>query len=84
MAVSKIPADFLLDQAIVALGSADASALCRLRECAFTVSVPLCQNRYDQNRDVFAGLLEATGRNLRLLRRANERYHAGIYMCDPR
>lgn len=73
MSTEQIPADCFLDRAISALESTDASELSRLVHCASSVATPVSQSRYWQNYDIFAALLEATGRNLRLVCRATER-----------
>lgn len=83
-AAAEIPADTFLDQAIAALIAADVSTLCRLEDAASTVAAPVSRARYLKNRDMFAALLEATGRNLRFLRRATERQSTVLYTQGPR
>lgn len=81
---AQIPADRFLDQAISALEAADASVLDRLADCVFSIAIPVNQARYRRNRETFAVLLEATGRNLRVLRRATKQESAGPYVPGPR
>lgn len=69
MSSARRPADIFLEEAIVALESADVSALGRLADGAAGVGMPESRRLYECNRDIFAALLEATARNLRLLRR---------------
>ncbi|MFZ0663295.1 MAG: hypothetical protein WAM66_11430 [Acidobacteriaceae bacterium] len=70
---AEIPVDDFLDQALSALITTDASMLRRLESAAPTVAAPVSRARYLKDRDTFAALLEATGRNLRFLRRATQR-----------
>jgi len=81
---AQIPADRFLDQAISALEAADASALDRLAGDVFSVAMPVNQAHYRRNRETFAALMEATGRNLRVLRRATKQEPAGLYVPGPR
>ncbi|MGH9586278.1 MAG: hypothetical protein ACRD3F_04965 [Acidobacteriaceae bacterium] len=76
---TQIPADQLLEEAITALVTVDAAALSRLADSVSNAAMPISQNGYRQNRDVFVALLDATGRNLRLLRRATEQQLGGAY-----
>lgn len=80
MCAEQIPAEYFLDHAISALEAADAAELRRLADCVSSVVMPVSQGRYRRNRDVFAALLEATGRNLRLLHRATEQKSSGYSM----
>ncbi|HTV04973.1 MAG TPA: hypothetical protein VME86_06355 [Acidobacteriaceae bacterium] len=69
-ALQPIPADLLLDKAILALTFADAAELNRLERIAPAVIAPVDEARCLNQRAVFAALLDASARNLRLLRRA--------------
>lgn len=75
----QIPADQFLDQAIAALIAADAAALRRLEAAASTVALPRNRIGYQARRATFAALLDATGRNLRFLRRVSGKPTANIY-----
>lgn len=83
-ASTKIPADHFLDQAIAALASADASAIAALANRASAVAKPVSVAGYLRNRDVYAALLEETGRNWRLLLRAAEQGRANFYISGAR
>ncbi|HTW44897.1 MAG TPA: hypothetical protein VMD58_05080 [Acidobacteriaceae bacterium] len=65
-----ISADLFVDQVIVALTRADAAALGRLEAAAPSVSAPIDLLRYTSQRATLAALLDASARNLRLMRRA--------------
>lgn len=69
-ATQKIPADQFLDEAIRALTFADLAELKRLEMVSPKVASPIDAARYWTQRAVFAALLDASGRNLRLFHRA--------------
>jgi hypothetical protein len=62
-------ADDLIDQVISALTVSDAAALSQLESAASSVAPPRRHAQYFQKRATFAALLDASARNLRLLRR---------------
>lgn len=68
---ANIPADTFLEQVISALIRSDALALRQLEAAAITP--PVDRSRYFAKHAIFASLLAVTGRNLRLLRRVQER-----------
>jgi hypothetical protein len=83
-ALAKVPADRFLDLAISALASTDTSAITTLANGVSTVTKPISMADYLQNRDIYAALLEETGRNLRLLLRAAEQRRANFYISGAR
>lgn len=76
---SRFPADYFLDQVITALAAADAPALRRLEAAAPMVAAPLNHARYTRNHAALTALLDASARNLRLLRRATGKYDINLY-----
>ncbi len=83
-ATAQIPADQFLDQAIIALTAADASALRQLEGVAHTVAAPCNRAEYVVRRAVLAALLNATARNLRFLHRVAGKQSSGFYAAGPR
>lgn len=74
-----VPADEFLDQVISALIRVDAATLQQLESLASGVAAPRNFERFVQNRAVFAALLDATARNLRLLRRVTGTQFPDLY-----
>jgi len=64
------PADDFLDDVIAALTISSAASLRRLESAAPGVAAPRSRVRYFEKQAVLAALLDATARNLRLLRRS--------------
>lgn len=83
-APAQIPADGFLDQVIAALTAADAATLRQLEATATHVAAPANQSEYLQKHATLAALLEASARNLRLLRRVTGRQPFGAYNFGPR
>jgi hypothetical protein len=73
-AVASIPADAFLDQVIRALTAADAAVLHDLESLAARLSPPADVAQYLKKRATLASLLNASARNLRLLRRVLGKY----------
>lgn len=68
-----MPADRLLESAIRAMVMSDQAALRSLEELAHRAAPPENWERYFTFCAVYKGLLQETGRNLRMLRRATGR-----------
>ena len=77
--LQNIPADQFLDEVIFALTFTDASALGRLESVASEVAEPVDLVRYANQRAALAALLDASARNLRLMRRAAGRHGLRFY-----
>ena len=81
---TQLPADHFLDQVLSALTVGDAAALRRLESLAPMVSAPSSLAQYRSQCGVLESLLDATGRNLRTLRRAVDGRASGLYAPEPR
>lgn len=65
-------AEDFLDEAIAALTVSDVASLRRLETVAPTVAAPRSCTAYLNKRAVFAALLDASARNLRIFRRVHQ------------
>jgi hypothetical protein len=63
-----LPADDFVNQVISALTVSDAAALHQLESAVSSIAPPRSRAQYLQKRATFAALLDASARNLRLLR----------------
>lgn len=72
----RIPADQLQEATILALRMGDAATLESLVQAAAAAAAPEDMAKYGSQRAVLAALLEASARNLRLLRRVAGRHVA--------
>lgn len=81
---AQIPADRFLDQVVAALIAAEAAALRELEAAAPHVAAPASPAGYLQKHATLAALLEASARNLRLLRRVTGRQSSCAFTFGPR
>jgi len=81
---AQIPADGFLDQVIAALTAVDAAALRQLEATATHVAAPASPAGYLAKHATLAALLEASARNLRLIRRVTGKQSSGAFTFGPR
>ncbi|MGB7191031.1 MAG: hypothetical protein WBD10_12895 [Acidobacteriaceae bacterium] len=77
--ISEMPADTLIEQAILALAAGDAATLRRLEAEAPRIAAPVSAAAFLRGADIFRALLDETGRNLRFLRRVLEKQPSALY-----
>lgn len=81
---AQIPADGFLDRVIAALTAVDAATLRQLEATASHVAAPASSAGYLAKHATLAALLEASARNLRLIRRVTGRQSSGDLTFGPR
>ena len=80
----QISVDGFLDQVIAALTAADAATLRQLEATALHVGAPASPAGYLAKHATLGALLEASARNLRLIRRVTSRESSCAFTFGPR